>query len=563
MKFRKLSITARILLPVIALVVAGVAVLLVFVSLSTRRQVVDTSVHHANSTIDQFRMLRGYYTDRVVRKVKAGSNLKISFDHAQKEDTIPLPATLVQDLSTALAEGNNPTQIKLYSAYPFPVRKDRVLDSFMTDAIAHFAAGSNDAFVRTESAGGATRVRVAVADKMVNESCVNCHNSHPDTPKKGWKIGDVRGVLEVATPINREIAANNGLVLRIAAGAIGGMVIIVFLVGWILRRSVTRPVVRSVEFLKDCGGQVSAAAGQVSSASHTLAEGASEQAASLEETSASLEEISSMTRRNVENAQAAETIARAARQAATDGTADMGEMNAAMQAIKESGNNIGKIIKTIDEIAFQTNILALNAAVEAARAGDAGLGFAVVADEVRNLAQRSAVAARETAEKIEDSIRRSGVGVEICARITGRLTDIADKSTQLDTLVAEVARASREQSLGITQLGTAVVEMDKVTQSNAATAEESASAATELHHQAGALQDAVRELLENVVGDGSGATAASAQPGASTINTVSVSPAGAKQGGGRLVKPPSPQKRAKTNPPLRKSQKVHDKFLDN
>jgi hypothetical protein len=563
MKLRRLSITARILVPVVGLVIAGVAVLLIVVTLSTRQQVVDSSVQHAMATIDQFRALRGYYTDRVVRKVKSGTNLKVSFDHAQKEDTIPLPATMVQDLSTLLAESHNTTQIKLYSAWPFPVRKDRVLDSFMTDATAHLTANPDATFVRTESVEGATRVRVAIADKMVNESCVNCHNSHPDTPKKGWKIGDVRGVLEVATPIDREIAANNALVIRIATGAIGGTVIIILLVGWILRRSVTRPVVRSVEFLKDCGSQVSAAAGQVSSASNTLAEGASEQAASLEETSASLEEISSMTRRNVENAQAAETIARAARQAATDGTADMGEMNAAMQAIKESGNNIGKIIKTIDEIAFQTNILALNAAVEAARAGDAGLGFAVVADEVRNLAQRSAVAARETAEKIEDSIRRSGVGVEICARITSRLSDIADKSTQLDTLVAEVARASREQSLGISQLGTAVVEMDKVTQSNAATAEESASAATELHHQADALQNAVRELLENVVGDGAGTTVASARPATSTNSTVSVSPVSAKQGGGRLVKAPAPLKRAKTNPPARKNQKVHDKFLDN
>jgi hypothetical protein len=137
MRFHRLNITTRILFPVVGLVIAGVALLLVFVSFSTRRQVVDTSVHHATSTIDQFRTLRGYYTDRVVRKVKAGSNLKISFDHAQKDDTIPLPATMVQDLSTALAEGHNPTQIKLYSAWPFPVRKDRVLDSFMTDAIAH------------------------------------------------------------------------------------------------------------------------------------------------------------------------------------------------------------------------------------------------------------------------------------------------------------------------------------------------------------------------------------------------------------------------------------------
>ena len=157
--------------------------------------------------------------------------------------------------------------------------------------------------------------------------------------------------------------------------------------------------------------KLSAAAGQVSSASQSLAEGASEQAASLEETSSSLEEMSSMTKRNAENAQKANELAKQARAAADTGVGDMQAMNAAMDAIKASSDDIAKIIKTIDEIAFQTNILALNAAVEAARAGEAGMGFAVVADEVRNLAQRSAQAAKETAAKIEGAVSKTAQGV--------------------------------------------------------------------------------------------------------------------------------------------------------
>jgi methyl-accepting chemotaxis protein len=252
--------------------------------------------------------------------------------------------------------------------------------------------------------------------------------------------------------------------------------------------------------------QTSAAAGQVSAASQTLAEGASEQAASLEETSASLEELSSMTRHNADNAHKANELAKQARSAADKGAADMQTMSVAMEAIKVSSDDIAKIIKTIDEIAFQTNILALNAAVEAARAGEAGMGFAVVADEVRNLAQRSAQAAKETAAKIEGAITKTGQGVEISTKVGLALNEIVEKARQVDELVAEVAGASREQTQGITQINTAVGQMDKVTQANAATAEESAAASEELNAQAEVTKHSVGELLKLVGGGGSAAT---------------------------------------------------------
>jgi len=165
-----------------------------------------------------------------------------------------------------------------------------------------------------------------------------------------------------------------------------------------------------------------------------------------------------------------------------------------MQAIKGSSDEIAKIIRDIDEIAFQTNILALNAAVEAARAGESGAGFAVVAGEVRTLAQRSASSAREITGKIETALSRTAHGVEICAKVETRLGEIAGKIRDVDTLVNEVVAASKEQNIGTHQVSTAVAQMDKVTQDTAASAEECASAAEELSSQAVALQGAVNEL---------------------------------------------------------------------
>jgi methyl-accepting chemotaxis protein len=246
--------------------------------------------------------------------------------------------------------------------------------------------------------------------------------------------------------------------------------------------------------------QTSASSNQVSEASHSLAEGASEQAASLEETSASLEELASTTKRNTESAQQAKSFSQEARAAAEAGATDMREMENAMQAIRASSDGIAKIIKTIDGIAFQTNILALNAAVEAARAGEAGAGFAVVADEVRSLAQLSAQSSRETAAKIEEAIKNSESGVTISTKVAHSLAAIVEKARKVDSLVAEIATASAEQSDGIGQVNTTMSQMDKVTQANASSAEETSAAAQELQAQARTMAESVAVLTQLVTG---------------------------------------------------------------
>jgi methyl-accepting chemotaxis protein len=281
--------------------------------------------------------------------------------------------------------------------------------------------------------------------------------------------------------------------------------VIAVLVSLCVRYLMSLPLERTAYLLTEQVQNVRLATSNITASSQTLAEGASEQAASLEETGSSLEEMTAMTKRNSESARQANELAKEAREAADKGVGDMQTMVAAMDAIKVSSDDIAKIIKTIDEIAFQTNILALNAAVEAARAGEAGMGFAVVADEVRNLAQRCAQAARETASQIEGAIIKTGQGVDISTKVVAALNEIVTKVRQVDELVTEVSGASREQTEGITQISTAVSQMDRVTQSNAATAEESAAAAEELNAQAGVMKQSAGELLK-LVGGKNGAT---------------------------------------------------------
>jgi methyl-accepting chemotaxis protein/methyl-accepting chemotaxis protein-1 (serine sensor receptor) len=266
-------------------------------------------------------------------------------------------------------------------------------------------------------------------------------------------------------------------------------------------RTLTMKLRRMTEALASGSQQVASAATQISSSSQSLAQGASEQAASLEETSSSTVEINSMTGRNTENAKTVAGLMTSTANHIAVGNQKLEQMLASMEQINSSGARISKINKTIDEIAFQTNILALNAAVEAARAGEAGMGFAVVADEVRNLAQRCAQASRDTATLIDESISNSRDGSAKLTEVADAFGTITGEVGKVSVLVEEVSLGSQEQSRGLDQIAKSISQMESVTQKTAAVAEESASAGSELGAQSQSLHEIVQELKAFVGSD--------------------------------------------------------------
>jgi len=277
--------------------------------------------------------------------------------------------------------------------------------------------------------------------------------------------------------------------------------ILVGLIGaFLIARSITKPIQKITTGLNESSNQVAAASTQLHAAAQQLSQGSSVQASSIEETSSTLQETSSMLLQNTANTKQATGLSEQAKESANKGNHEMQAMMDSIQEIKKSSDQIAKIIKVIDDIAFQTNILALNAAIEAARAGEAGMGFAVVAEEVRNLAGRSAQAAKDTTSIIEANIELSEKGVHVAERVGQALAEITIQAKKVNELMDEIAAASQEQSQGVEQVNKAMTQMETITQQNAASAEESASAAEELNAQADSMRKIVEELAHLVDG---------------------------------------------------------------
>lgn len=241
--------------------------------------------------------------------------------------------------------------------------------------------------------------------------------------------------------------------------------------------------------ISDAGSQVTISSSQVASASQALAQGSTEQASAIQQITASIDEIAEKTKQNAEEANSATGLVEQAIDEVKQGNVQMQDMISAMRDINRSSESISKIIKVIDDIAFQTNILALNAAVEAARAGEAGKGFAVVAEEVRSLAAKSAAAAAETAELIEDSISKVGTGTKIADNTAKALEGITKVVQRSEVIINGIAESSNYQATAVAQIEQAIAQVSQVVQTNSATSEECAAASEELSNQASRMRE--------------------------------------------------------------------------
>ncbi|HVU32626.1 MAG TPA: methyl-accepting chemotaxis protein [Opitutaceae bacterium] len=331
----------------------------------------------------------------------------------------------------------------------------------------------------------------------VTKSCLECHQELKSAPIGGVFLirYSTAGLAATRRTWTEFVGETRTSMLRVSAITTLALVVAVAVLTFLLVHwQIVRPLTAVIDQVGTGAEEVYGAATAIARGSQELSTRTTSEASALEETSAALTEIAAVTKNGAEAAHRAKDVAAEAHRLADAGAGQVGAMRTAVSAIREGSGSIAGILKTIDEIAFQTNILALNAAIEAARAGEAGLGFAVVADEVRVLAGRCATAARDTAGKVEESVRRTEQGETVTAEAAGGFASIEEQVRRLSQLVEELATIASEQSRGIDQISGAVSQLDRSTQANAAAAEENASAAEELTGQAVAMRDAVATL---------------------------------------------------------------------
>jgi|CZKS01.1.fsa_nt_gi hypothetical protein len=375
------------------------------------------------------------------------------------------------------------------------------------DVFRAFAAGKSEYFIEDTK----SNMLVLARPVVLTAGCTLCHGDPATSPTHDGKdplgfpmenlhTGDIKGAFVMKATMTKDAVVLASMEKITIVGSIV-LALLVLAFHFLNQRLIVMPLQGVSGELTDGARQIQSVAGQLGASSQNLAQGATEQAASLEETSAAMEQINSMTAQNVDHSKRAVALMGDTASSVTEVNLSLDHMLGSMREIGTSSDKIAKIIKVIDEIAFQTNILALNAAVEAARAGEAGLGFAVVADEVRTLAQRSAQAAKDTASLIEESISTATAGgarLDEVAKAVSRVTEVSEK---VKVLIDEISSGSHEQAKGISQITTALRQMDQVTQQSAAGAEENAAAGADLHNQSVSLDKIIQRLTSMLEGE--------------------------------------------------------------
>ena len=488
----KLSLAVKIIAPVVTIFLVALIALVIFIFIRTKDNVVQSTVAQAIDTIKQYKILRGYYTTNVIKKVKGNNVIKIDFNHKDKANTIPLPATMIHDLSEEMAEKMRNVKLRLYSAFPFPHRNKRQLDPFQQAALNYLQDNPQGQYFRTFNNGKI--VRLAIGDMMQAEACVHCHNTHPLTPKRDWKLGDLRGVLEIESVVTTQLERNRSLLVVISMVTIIGLILLTLLLFVIIKKFTVAPIQNIVEEIFSTTSNAAKISSNVTILSGQVSSNSQSQAAFIEQTAASVSELTNGVKSNAMGANEAQGASDQNKEVAGTGSSDVALLITSINELSESSGHIEEFTKVVDSIAFQTNLLALNAAVEAARAGEEGKGFAVVAEAVRSLAQKSAEAAKEINILIVDNIQRSEKGVESAKKCEASFEAVISKASEVNGLVGSIAQSSDEQLMAVNNLAQAMNGIDQSVQSNASAADQTDSASTSLDEQVQKINQLVTQL---------------------------------------------------------------------